>query len=166
MKKIVSLALAASLLFSAASFVASCGHKIEHRPQITELWVLIAECEMLSPAGHTSASWAPFAAALSHAKSVAGSTSPGAALITAATGELRTAKANLVTGAKVREDLGTAINIASNWPNSGYTAASWAALQNAITAARGAYGNPASTADQLDAALQNLFVAFDSLAKA
>jgi Xaa-Pro aminopeptidase len=165
MKKIMLATLAGLFAAAILHFATSCD-KVENGGRLTELWVLIAEGELLVPSHYTASSWAPFSAALDNAKSVAAGTAPTLAIIENAITELRKAMHELVNMEKAGENLATAIAVAEAWSNDGYTTASWSAFQNALTAAKGVNSNAASTIDQLDVALQNLQKAFEALAKA
>jgi hypothetical protein len=87
MKKLLFFVLAGAVALSAALAATSC-KKLENAGELAELWVLIAEGELLNESHYTAESWAPFATALAEAERVAGSHAPTLE-------ELRTAIANL-----------------------------------------------------------------------
>ena len=166
MKKCLLYLVAAALFTFTLSFSTSCSGDSEINERVAELWILIAEGELLSSSDHTTASWAPFMAALENAKSVVTHDSPTLEALKAAITNLKSTLLALVSKDMVREDLLTAITVSDVWENDGYTDASWTAFRGALDAAKRAYNDSGSTVDALDAALKNLLSTFDSLVKA
>jgi hypothetical protein len=108
MKKILFSAFAGLLLaFSTLGTTTSCS-KIEHSKELGTLWALIFESALQSENDFTPESWEPFAVALQHAESVAGSASPSLEAINTAYSNLHAAFHALVRKPAAGDELPTA----------------------------------------------------------
>lgn len=165
MKKIMLIALAGLTVLGATLTGATSCDKVTNGEALTELWVLVAEGELLSADNYTTVSWTPFAAALSAAKRVAGSGNPSLQDINAVTTNLRNTMAGLVSRDLLRGKLQTAIAVSEAWQNDGYTEASWNSFQEALATAKKIYAASDARPDELDKVLNELLAAFDSLSK-
>ena len=104
----------------------------------TALDALVTECDALNQADYTSASWTPFASALTAAKGVARNLkAKDQATIDTAYNNLKTAKDGLKTlGAADYSELIAEINKGTTYTKDYYTAGSWSAYETVLTKAQ------------------------------
>lgn len=117
-------------------------------------------------ANYTAASWAAMQAALEKAKAVAANADAGQSEIDQATFELSEALRKLETKTGVNKDaLSAAIDRTKDLKETDYTAASWAALQEALKTANGAMESETVTQEEVNTAAESLRAAIRELAR-
>jgi IS1 family transposase len=133
------------------------------------LKALIEEYKDLKEADYTADSWKEYADALKAAKAIVEDNSNSdQAAVDAALNALRDARVALKLSGKPsvdKSELQAAYDKYKDKKNDGYTAESWAKLENALKSAKAILDNEAATADQVKAALAQLNSAAEGLTK-
>jgi len=130
---------------------------------LTALNSEITRAESRSQSNYTPSSWEAMQTQLTTARSVRDNSSSTQSQVDAATDSLRAAIYALVARANLTA-LNTAIAAAQGRTQANYTAASWAAMQTALTAARNMRDNANATQAQVDTAANALVNATANLA--
>ena len=131
----------------------------------TALALAIANAGTRTEANYTPASWLAMQDALTAANTANNNATATQAEVDAATAALNTAIAGLVTVTIVdRTALALAITNAGTRVQTNYTSASWATMQNALTAANTVNNNAAATQAEVNAATAALNAAITGLA--
>ena len=132
----------------------------------TALIALIAEAEALNESDYTAASWKALTEALSAAKSVAENTSASQTAVDEAKANLQSAMDALEKAAAAdKTALNALIAKAEALDESDYTAASWKALTEALSAAKSVAENTSASQTAVDEARASLQSAMDALVK-
>lgn len=128
----------------------------------TQLSEAVANAEKLVQANYTSASWAPFSAALTNAKAVLADAGATQAQIDDAESVLETAGNDLVPLAD-KTALKAEISAAEALKPADYTEDSWASFESALNAANAVAGNAEASQKQADDAVSALKTAVNHL---
>jgi hypothetical protein len=130
-------------------------------PDKSGLQSAVDEAQGLSEADFTSASWAPFAAALDAARDVLADAGAGDTAIAQAMSALGTARSGLVSVAVLRQ----AVALAETLRQEDYTAESWTPFARALADARTVLADGEATRTRIDEAATGLLAAQRALAE-
>lgn len=136
--------------------------KLLSRADKTELLSLIETAEALNGADYTADSWAALQAALDAARGVAADVNAEQTEVDAAAAALQQAIAELLLRGDTT-DLDALIETAEGLNEEDYTPDSWAALEEALEAAKETAEDPNATQEDVDAAEEALQAAIDAL---